>query len=226
MYFTNLNSLLSNPSQIYNNVVVGRPGVYNYGIYITSNASYAANHKIYHNTTKLLGATYGYGLYVSGSNTGNVISCQNNIFALGTTSAGYYPCYFATSPTNPSGGQAINNNIYYSIGSSSVNKLYRGSAYTAGNYNTSTSGGDSSSINLPVFTNVLNDGHLLDACNRKGSPLGSFEVPTDIDGQTRSVTEPLVGADESSSLTNNLMAWALVSPTMPISTGSRFICKN
>lgn len=221
IYITNMNSLAANPSQIYNNVVVGRPGIYNYGIYITSSASYAANHRIYHNTVKLLGATYGYGLYVSGNNAGNLISCQNNIFALSTTSTGYYPCYFATSPTNPSGGQAINNNIYYSAGSSAANKLYRGGAYTAANYNTTTSGGDSSSIDLPNFTSTFNDGHLLDACNRKGSPLGSFEVPTDIDGQTRSVTEPLIGADESSSLTNNLMARTLISPTMPISTGAQ-----
>ncbi|MDZ4669016.1 MAG: BNR-repeat neuraminidase N-terminal domain-containing protein [bacterium] len=221
IYMTNMNSLAANPSQIYNNVVVGRAGIYNYGIYMTSNASYAANHRIYHNTVKLLNATYGYGLYVTGNNAGNSISCMNNIFALGTTNAGYYPAYFVTNPVNPTGGQAINNNVYYSVGSSSANILYRAAAYNVTNYNLSTSGGDSSSIVKPSFTNTEFDGHLLDACNKKGSPLGSFIVPLDIDGQARSVTEPLIGADESASLINNLMATALVTPTMPISSGAQ-----
>jgi hypothetical protein len=221
MRFSNLNSLAANASQIYNNVVVGRAGIDNYGIYITSSSSYAANHNIHHNTVKCLQSTYGYGLYVTGSNAGNLISCTNNIFALGTTNTGYYPAYFGTNPVNPSGGQAVNCNIYYSVGASAANKLYRGTAYSAANFNTATAGGDSSFIDLPVFTSTNFDGHLLDACNKKGSPLGSFMVPTDMDGQTRSTTEPLIGADESSSLTNNLMAVTLVTPAMPISSGAQ-----
>jgi hypothetical protein len=221
IYFTNINSGAANPTQIYNNVVVGRAGVYNYGIYLTSSATYAANHRIHHNTVKSLSSTYGYCLYVTGNNAGNLISCTNNIFALGTTNAGYYPAYFAANPVNPSGGQAVNCNVYYSVGASAANKLYRGAAYTATNFNTATAGGDSSFIDMPSFTSTLNDGHLLDACNKRGSALGSFMVPTDIDGQTRSTTEPLIGADESSSLSNNLMAVALVSPVMPITAGAQ-----
>jgi hypothetical protein len=222
IYMTNLNSLAANPTEIYNNVVVGRAAIYNYGLYITSSATYAANFRIYHNTIKQLNATYGYCLYMTGNNAGNNISVMNNIFALGCTQAGtYFPAYFVTSPTNPTGGQAINNNVYHSVGVNAANKIYRGAAFTAATYNTSTAGGDSSSISVPTFTTTEFDGHLIDACNKRGSAIGSAFVPNDLDGQVRSATEPLCGADEVAGVNDNLMAVALVTPTMPISTGAQ-----
>ena len=222
IYMTNLNSLAANPTEIYNNVVVGRAAIYNYGLYITSSASYAANFRIYHNTIKQLNATYGYCLYMTGNNAGNNISVMNNIFALGCTQTGtYFPAYFVTSPTNPTGGQAINNNVYHSVGVNAANKIYRGIAYNASTYNTSTAGGDSSSISVPSFTTTEFDGHLIDACNKRGSAIGSLFVPNDLDGQVRSATEPLCGADEVAGVNDNLMAVALVTPTMPISTGAQ-----
>jgi hypothetical protein len=223
IYMTNLNSLATNPTEIYNNVVVGRAAIYNYGLYITSSSSFAANFRIYHNTIKQLNATYGYCLYMTGNNVGNNISVMNNVFALGTTQAGYYPAYFVISPANPTGGQAINNNVYHSVGSSAANKLYRGIAYTALTYNTATAGGDSSSISVPTFTTTEFDGHLIDACNKRGSAIGSTFVPNDMDGQVRSATEPLAGADEVAGVNDNLMAVALVTPTMPISAGAQDI---
>ncbi|MCF8254808.1 MAG: hypothetical protein K9I36_05870, partial [Bacteroidia bacterium] len=218
MYLYNFTAGASNPSQVYNNTLIGRAGIYNYGIYIFTGTTYAGHLNVYHNTSYMLNSTYGYAFYHSGNYAGNAVRVMNNIFALGTTSSGYYAAYFATSPANPAGGQAINNNIYYSTGASAANLMYRGGAYNASNFNTATAGGDSSYVYLPKYSS---DGHMFDACNKLGSPIGSFYVPTDRDGQARSVTSPLIGSDEAASLSNNIKVEQILQPGLPMVSGAQ-----
>ncbi len=218
VYYYYNTALSSNPAQIFNNVIVGRPGVYNYGFYHYNGSAYTGNSLMYNNTVKCLGSTYGYGIYYYNNTAGGSISCMNNNFIYNTTSSGYYAAYFSTNPTNPAGGQAVNNNNYYMSGASAPNLVYRGGAYTTSTYLGATIGGDSSYNLLPSFASTGFDGHLADGCNPKGSPIGSFYVPTDMDGQTRA-TYPLIGADEFVGVNDNVKAVALLNPTMPISSG-------
>ena len=228
VYYYYNTALATNPAQIFNNVIVGRPGVYNYGFYHYNGSTYTGNSLMYNNTVKCLGSTYGYGIYYYNNTAGGNISCMNNNFIYNTTSSGYYAAYFSTNPTNPTGGQAVNNNNYYMSGASAPNLVYRGGAYTTSTYLGATIGGDSSYNLLPSFASTGFDGHLADGCNPKGSPIGSFYVPTDMDGQTRA-TYPLIGADEFVGVNDNLKAVSLLNPAMPISLGYsdlRVLVKN
>ncbi len=209
-----MSSTASNPAQVYNNTIIGRSNASNYGIYIF-NATYSGYYNVFHNTVKCLNATTGYCFYYSNSLGGN-LNCMNNIFVMNSTSSGYYAANFATT----TGSFAINNNVYYMGGASSPNLLYRGAIYTTANYQTISAGGDSSKNLIPNFVSPISDGHLMDACNPKGSPTGSFMVPTDRDGQTRPAY-PHCGSDQYLALSNNLSAVSLISPSTPISMGSQ-----
>ena len=209
-----MSSTVNNPAEVYNNTIIGRSNSNNYGLYIF-NATYTGYFNVYHNTVKCLDATTGYCFYYSNS-MGGSLNCMNNIFVMNTTSSGYYAANFATT----TGSFAINNNVYYMGGASSPNLLYRGAAYTSANYQTTTAGGDSSKNLIPNFVSPGNDGHLMNACNPKGSPTGSFMVPADRDGQTRPAY-PHCGSDQHIALSNNLSAVALISPSTPITMGSQ-----
>ncbi len=209
-----MSSGASNPTEVYNNTVIGRSNSNNYGIYIF-NATYTGYYNIFHNTVKLLDATTGYCFTYTNSFGGD-LNCMNNIFAMGSSSTGYYAVNLATT----AGNIAINNNVYYLSGASSPNLLYRGGIYTTSNFQTNSGGGDSSINVLPTFASPSTDGHLLDVCNPKGSPSGSFLVPTDRDGQARP-TYPHCGSDQYIATANNMSAIALLSPTSPIVMGSQ-----
>ncbi|OYU97751.1 MAG: hypothetical protein CFE21_05535 [Bacteroidetes bacterium B1(2017)] len=211
----------ANPTQIYNNTIVGRAGTYCYGLYLYNGSTYVGNTLVYHNTVKSLNSIYGYGVYYYNPTAGGNTSVMNNIFAISTTSTGYYAAYFATNPANPVGGQAVNNNDYILTGSSAPNLVYRAGAFTTTTYNTASAGGDSSKNIMPAFTSITNDGHLADGCNPKGSPIGSFYVPNDQDDQPRSIATPLIGSDEFVGVNDNIKAVSMLAPAMPITSGSQ-----
>jgi len=218
MYLLLPNGATTCPTKIYNNMISNFGGTTNYGIYVSMTAGYYL--QVYHNTVNINNTANStkYGFYTTGSVN---LLVKNNIFAITAGAGTVYPAYFATNPT----GNVVNYNNYYNSSSTSV--LYRGSALTTSNYKTITGGGDSSFNEMPGFVSQL-DLHLTDGCGGKGVNLTSI-IPTDIDGNTRSVT-PDIGAYEfTGQVNNNLAIKALLQPVAPITTGLndlRILVKN
>ncbi len=209
--------------KIYNNVVISWTGTSSYPVYggIYLSAAAASNIDVYHNTVVLRGinstSSTSYGaLYSSGS---TVINVKNNIFAV--YSGVYYPATFPTSPT----ANTVNYNNYYNATSPTANLVYRGSAYTAANYKTTTAGGDSSVNVNPSFVNLAATPYanlaMANGCDGLGLGL-SADVPNDFVGTTRNIANPTLGAYEfTGNVTNNLAVQPLLSPLPPITAGAQ-----
>lgn len=205
----------SAPGLVANNIIILGTYSTNYGLYNYNNTGYYNN--IVHNTIICTGGSSGYGMYHYGdANTG--INIKNNIFAVTSTGGSMYPVYFSSNPT----GNCVNYNVYYNA--SNANLLYRGGVYTAANYQTASAGGDSSFNLLPNFVNTnysagTADGHLTDGCGAKGFFLTGISPDVDVDNESRSLTSPMVGADEAGGFTNDLAVTAILAPTIPITLG-------
>lgn len=185
-YFT---SPLGTPIQVYNNMFVSYGT--SYASYTYSAATGGGELNIYHNTYRTNGAAT-YGLYYYNNNSTGTSYFKNNIFY--ATANATYPAYFSTNPT----GNVINYNNYYNAGGGNLG--YRGAAFTTANFNTTTTGGDSSFNVLPNFTSATNL-HLENGCLR-GVDLTAF-VSNDIDNNIRS-NPPVIGAHEASSTANDI----------------------
>ncbi len=193
-----------------------------YGLYLY-NFNTACRADIYHNTISMNGiqtSTTSSAFYSTGS---NVLNVKNNIFAVYSGSS--TPAYFATSPI----GNTVNYNLYWNATNTTTgNLIYRGTFYNPTNYRTATVGGDSSYNENPSFVNrTTNNFALTDGCNGFGI---AGLVANDINGTTRSLTSPNVGAYEfAGALANNLAVTRLLNPVAPITAGTQdlsFIVKN
>ncbi|OYU95748.1 MAG: hypothetical protein CFE21_11460 [Bacteroidetes bacterium B1(2017)] len=217
MYIYYNASTATAPTKIYNNSVLGNM-VYstNYLCYLYTGV--AGNFDFLHNTFHVNGSgTTQYGLYYYNTANVNGLNCKNNIFSLysanGTT---LYPAYFSSNPTVNS----INYNIYSNTKNTTLG--FRGAAFTTANFNTATTGGDSSFNRYPPVVSA-SDLHLTDGCTR-GVNMSSA-VPTDYDGNPRSVS-PNPGAYEFSSFTNDLTVDVLYNPSLPVSPGlQNLVCR-
>ena len=150
-----------------------------YGLY----NPYSNKVNIYHNTFLQTAGTYG--IYLLGS-TG--VDFQNNIVDY-RGSAGY-PVYIGTASTFT----ALDNNNYYSTSGNIVNN--NGTIYkTLADWKAAVPAWNKNSIEKQPDYVSLADLHL-DPNN--GQPFGKYVgVDKDIDGQTRCVMAPTIGADES-----------------------------
>ncbi len=215
------------PTKFYNNVLQSAVSGYTpsqYGVFLQLPANGIAN--IYHNTVVMNNSAASANascFYQTGS--ANVV-IKNNVFYF--TGGSGAPLYTATAVT----GNRINyNNYYNSLNNASAPLVFNGGSWTASTYRTNTRGGDSSYNANPAFasrTPVPGNLSLTDGCDGYGVNLLT-DVPTDINGTTRSIT-PNPGAYEYvGGANNNLKVFALWAPTIPIASGSqdlRFLVKN
>ncbi len=207
------------PTKIYNNALLGNMAYStNYACYLYTAAAGGGNYDFMHNTFHYNGsAATQYGLYYYNINNVNGLNCKNNIFSIySTAGTTVYPAYFSSNPTINS----INYNIYSNTKTTSLG--FRVAAFTLANYNTATTGGDSSFTRFPPFTSSL-DVHLTDGCTRGVNALAA--VPTDYEGNPRSAS-PNPGMYEFSTFANDLTVDVLYSPAMPITPGAQnLICR-
>lgn len=211
------------PGLVANNIIICGNYSTNYGLYsFNTTGSYYNN--IVHNTIICTGGSSGYGMYYYGGSTTGV-NIKNNIFAVTSAGGSMYPAYFSTNPS----GNVVNYNVYYNA--ANANLLYRGGVLNASNYQSATGGGDSSFNLLPNFVNTnfssgSADGHLTDGCGAKGLFLTGLSPAVDVDNEARSITEPMVGADEAGGFTNDISVTAILTPVAPINLGLQdVVCK-
>ncbi|MEZ4845389.1 MAG: PKD domain-containing protein [Bacteroidia bacterium] len=178
--------------------------------------------KFYHNTCVVTstpsttGTTYvaGYFSYSSATYSGNDV--VNNIFV--NTVGGYAVYLYYSGTTNYY--NALDYNIYYSVGSSNV--VYAGASYSnVAAYQSAKSGYDQNSFEkLPPFISST-DLHLSDACFDRVPALSA--VTTDIDGASRnpSVTHP--GCDEVYQGNNDIGVAEILTPSGTVSSGTQTV---
>jgi len=209
LYVNYANGTAAAPTQVYSNIAAGSAIQSYYDAYLYMTSGYYMD--VNGNTFVHNGNNSGYyAMYYYGS---TAASFKNNQFIV-TSGGTSYCAYFSTNPT----GNVVNYNNYWHSNGASGNLLYRGGTFTAANYLSTTAGGDSSFNVKPSFANATNfDFHLSDACAPKGVayPLNPF----DVDAEPRSLTAPIVGADESTSLSNEIALTSVISPSIPITLG-------
>lgn len=184
---------------------------------------------IHHNTVNMEGNFLGTSttankitaaIYV-GSAASN-LDIRNNLFSnslVNTTAvAKAYAIYSAAANTAFTN---INNNNYYTGGSQAVLGFLGADQTTLGALQAAFGGNTSSSNITPVFTSAT-DLHLVPASNPGLDNTGIViaTVTTDIDGDTRSVVAPDMGADEFSGPDCVTAAGGTVTPASALVCGS------
>lgn len=166
--------------------------------------------KVYHNTVYLEGTSGGanFGATALYSNTTTNLDLRNNIFVNLTTPNGSgFTTAFRRSSTNlTSYSDSSDNNCFYAGTPTSVNLIFydgTNSDQTISAFKTrvGTNRDSLSFSELPPFMNISTqpyDLHLKTnvATSCEGGGAGLSMVPTDFDGNSRSGTNPDVGADE------------------------------
>lgn len=188
MYLDYNDGTAANPTYITNNMI----SMYNTATAalgtVTGMEVYAAeNNYVANNTIAVYGgSTSSRALYLYASLAGDTIKSYNNALA---NFGGGYSLYATTAN---SGIVANDNNAYYSSGS---NLAYWGSARaTLSDLQTANSLDASSLEFTPVFTSSM-DLHTTAADLDASAQVLSY-VTEDIDGDTRNITTPDIGADE------------------------------
>ncbi len=183
-----------------------------YGIVITGGAGYSLYYNSIHlNTDQILVGGVSSAINItSGVSATGAIDLRNNIFANSqTVGTERYAIYSGAPNTIFS---TIDYNDYYTTG---PNLGFIGSnRATLGDIQAGFGGNINSENVLPLFTSATNL-HLLLAGNTgldgQGTPIAG--ITTDIDGDTRNVTTPDLGADEFTPAAGvDMGATALVSP--------------
>ena len=179
------------------------PAQNGHGIHIASGAGYS----LYHNTVSLSsnqvsGSGTPSALFIgSGVTAADALDIRNNIFANLQTggSTDRYAIYSAAPNTV---FDLIDHNNYYSEGTNLA--FLSGGQATLAALQTAF-GGNTNSISIePIFV-ATSDLHLIpldnSAMDDMGTPIAG--ITTDIDGDTRSTTNPDMGADEFASVCSN-----------------------
>lgn len=204
LYYANYNSSSSSAQiKVYNNFIRTNStnSSYSYGLYM--NRGYY--HKYYFNTVK-----------TEGSNTGNYASYfyypynstfLNNIFYC---ESGYSFYRYSGSTISSDYNNFYTGGTYLMrYSSSSYTTLSQYVSYVGTNsHSKSVDPGFVSATDLHIFSQSLNDA---------GTPYGG--VTTDIDGETRSLYLPDIGADEYSLLSRDVLPYAVNSPANPAAIG-------
>ncbi|QQS72346.1 MAG: T9SS type A sorting domain-containing protein [Flavobacteriales bacterium] len=175
----------------YTSIGIGDNG---YGIAVVSGGGY----NIWYNTVSMnvnqtSGTYQSAALWINSALTAGSLDVRNNIFASSqTTGTQRYAVYCGSANTVFS---AINYNDYATVG---ANLGYLGSNQANLPAMVAGFGGNANSLNItPVFTSAT-DLHLIPASNTSLNNQGTYiaTVTTDIDGATRDVSTPDMGADE------------------------------
>ena len=196
----------SSPAGMYFDGTTGGLNIYYNSVYMNGNLTYS-------------GATLTTAiLFYSTSNT--AINLKNNVFKndmnnTANASAKNYAIY-STAPATSF--ISINNNDYYVSGTQGVLGYLGTDQATLAAWKTAT-GQDVNSINAdPIFTSTTDLHTFASSINNIGTPITG--VTDDIDGETRDVVNPDMGADEFTPLANDLGILSVVSPVSGCGLGA------
>lgn len=199
--------------RMYNNVVLNSRSTTGYGAYLYMGTGTT---EVFNNTfvqdAATTSNTYA-ALYYSGT-TSNV-NIKNNILANRNASGSGLALYCGVNPS----GNTINYNTY--MNAANTNLIYRGTTYTAANYNTTTAGGDSSFYKTTSpFVSTTNLA-ITNGCGGKG--VTNPNITTDILGTVRN-SPPDIGAYEfAGGASNDIAVDAITSPVFPVAAGSTYV---
>ncbi|MCB2378459.1 T9SS type A sorting domain-containing protein [Hymenobacter sp. BT635] len=200
------------------------------------------NNYCYHNTVVLTGtptaaSNKSGAFYISGTPP---VDLRNNIFVnlitLPSGGGGVAAAFFKSTAVLTNLAPASNNNLYYAGTPSPEKPIFYGVAttpavdQTLAQYKQRAATADQSAVteNVP-FINPLTDPHLQPGVATQaesgGMPLAAspLPVPTDIDGNARTVATPDLGADEGTFLTVDISGPSIAYQRLPntASTASR-----
>ena len=174
-------------------------------------------------------ASYGIYAYCASNNTTNCYIDYNSINITGSNSSsmGMWLYSYSSSFTvynnniiNKVGGYAI----YFASSSSTVSDMDYNDLYTSGTYIgyyggstakalsdwQSTTSLDANSISVDPKYSSVQDLHASNVALKAGTPLSY--ILDDIDGDKRSTKTPIIGADEFSTVTNDISLFAILNP--------------
>jgi len=201
-------------TKVYNNVIANLKaesslsiGLGLYGFYIVANDGVSSSYQIYNNSVYLSQAgTSNVGDFITTINMSgapaNVMSVtlNNNIFVntCTTTNAKLYLMYSqGTSIQKASINTSSSNNLYYTTSATTFMSIGTSAYTTLAAYQTGLGGEVNTISEMPPFTSVSNL-HIVNtstsAVSNSGTPIAL--VSEDIDGNTRSLSSPDMGADE------------------------------
>ena len=194
---------------IANNFIIVSGTYAGYGIY-TNNCSYQ---NFYYNSISVTSSSTSYGLYLYYQYYSNI---ENNILVNSSYGYGYYlyPAYYTYSSDY--------NDVYTGAGSATAYN-WDGSSYsTPSSLHSSYTSQEGSSISKDPFFKSATDLHVADVLlNGAATPLSS--VKDDIDGTTRNVSTPDIGADEFTPTANDAGILGIDSITQRFCPGSQKI---
>ncbi|OIP01569.1 MAG: hypothetical protein AUJ98_03940 [Bacteroidetes bacterium CG2_30_33_31] len=211
MYYANYYAYITSNTQpgiLANNFIAMTNGSgSNYGLYMV----YSNNIKVYNNSISITGGSASsFALYQSNT-TSNTYgeALVNNIFS---NSVGGYVAYFGSSAT-------ISNSDYNDFYTTGANLTYWNGtrANLAAHKLASSKDSHSKSVNPTFFGQADLHTSNIDL-NNAAYPL--LDVPYDIDGESRSLTTPDIGADEYTPPMWDAGVTYLKSPTSPVTVGS------
>ncbi len=215
--FCNYPSIIAStaPVKIYNNIVASKYKNLTYafcGISIKNNYPGALSYsdvEVFHNTVVMNGPdTAGYTKCLEYIGAPNCF-IKNNLFTLKSGGSNTV----SISSNSPAGN--INYNNYYNTSFPIANILVRdGNNYTLSNYQTALAGGVNSSS---IETNFEDNYKPNSGCLKGVSTNGSVNI--DIDGNSRSLTEPNLGAYEHQYLTRELLLKSISLTTPQVYAG-------
>jgi hypothetical protein len=194
----------TNRSLIANNFIQGGSGANNaYGIY----CSYVIYTDFLHNSVNLTSATgTAMALYSNSTLQNNIFA--NNIFQSMSAGTGSY----AFNSSSSFSSNTINFNNYF-VAAGNIGYLSSSNQASLANWKTAT-GQDVNSVNLRADFTSSTDLHLNSPClDNTGTNAYNSLAGVDIDGQTRSVTTPDMGADEFSTSAFDIQVSTITAPT-------------
>jgi len=200
IYFTACEGAAGLPINVFNNFIhAGGTGTA-YGIYVTGSSDI----NFWYNSVNVSGTgATSRCFYATGATTVKLVA-QNNVFA--NTGGGL--TYYIVASAVPALSISDYNNLY----STGANLAYWNTANVAtlGDWQTASSKDANSVSSNPIFASLTDLHAFGSGMNDAGVVIPS--VTTDIDGESRSLTTPDIGADEFLPLTDNLAVVALIQP--------------
>ncbi|MCK6609537.1 MAG: T9SS type A sorting domain-containing protein [Bacteroidia bacterium] len=209
IYIVSSNNLTGNKGFIFNNMVGGLMK-YDYSrcLFLSSSSQYAISHNSFHKDISGYNNTYG-AVYISG---GTGISFRNNICSEKMVSQAL-PLYASAASIF----DTLDFNVFYRPDTSNGSLIYVGSNLNSGNFKGALGFNTFSTYGNPGF---VNDTLFLtnNPCFQ-GTPISY--ITSDYFGNSRSATNPVIGAFEKTAITNNLALVRVSSLTPPVSAGAQ-----
>ncbi len=204
IYYSSSNASAANPAIIANNFVhQNSTSTFSEGIYI----DFSSNTHLYFNTVNIASTNAdNSGIYISGN--GGITMLNNNVRANGGV---------AIYVSNDSDVDSSSYNNWYSTGNNLA--YWDGNDYTNLSALQSAFGKDGNSISEPPF--FINDTSFISgqiALNNAATPIAGITL--DIEGETRNVSNPDMGADEFTPTGTDAGLFKITVPQTPFAAGN------